>query len=143
MQAIKKFLGGKSAGFYGTVACLLCLIVALICFGALTNVSTEATENPATVIALAVVAMAFCALTAFKDYFKIPSLLAFVFTFVAFAVFVSGRVSYVAFYFSGDVMNTGLSPLFVVSFVFFLLAAVASASAVCLKQEKVNFKEEI
>lgn len=143
LQKIKRFFGAKSAGFYCSLAALVLLVVGVIVFSALANVSVEATETPSVVIAMAVVAIVLCAFTAFRDYFKIPSLLAFIFSLVTFASFIKGRVSYVAFYFSGDVMDTGLSPLFVVSFILMLLAVIASAMAICFKQEKISIKEDI
>lgn len=136
VDKIKSFFGDKSIGFYCSLTAALCLLLGVIFFAALTGVSEEATESPATVIAFAVVGLLLCLLTAVKDIFKLPSLVAMTFAFMTFGAFIKGRISYLAFYFSGDVMNTGLSPLFILSFIFILLAAIASCMAVFLNQEK-------
>lgn len=133
---VKKLLKNKSTGFYCSLAAVICTLAGLIVFINLKTVSVESTETPGAVIALSAVTMALCVVTAFKDMLKIPSLLSFTLSMITFAVFLKGRVSYLAFYFSGDVMNTGLSPLFIVSCAAFLLSVVFAAMAVCLKQEK-------
>lgn len=133
---VKKLLKNKSTGFYCSLAAVICTLVGLIVFINLKTVSVESTEIPSAVIALSVVTAILCLITAFKDMFKIPSLLAFTASMITFTVFLKGRVSYLAFYFSGDVMNTGLSPLFIVSCAAFLLSVVFATMAVCLKQEK-------
>lgn len=141
MRIVKNFLAKKAPGFYFTAATLLCSLLGLIFFICLTNVSFESTEAPATVIVLAVVVMVLCLVTGVKDCFKVPSLATLVLAMVTLCTFITGRVSYFAFYISGDVMDTGLSPFFVLTAVFLLLAVVTSVMAMCFKQEKIINKE--
>lgn len=136
MGTLKNFFLKKAKGFYCTAAALLLTVLGVIFFASLTSFSAESTETPGLVIAFAVATIVLCLFAGVKDLFRIPTLLAFACATCTFGAFASGRVSYVAFYFSGDVMNTGLSPLFVLSALCFLLAVVASVMAVCFKQEK-------
>ena len=136
MQSNTGFFRRKAAGFYCTVATVLLSLVGALLFWLLSQASVEATETPALVIGFSAACIVLCIVAAIKDFFKVPTLLAFVSAMIAFGAFAGGRVSYVAFYFSGDVMNTGLSPLFIVSAVCFLLAIVTSVMAICFKQEK-------
>lgn len=142
MRTVKNFFARKSLGFYFTAATLLCSLLGLIFFKCLTNVSFESTETPVKVIVLAVVVIVLCLATGFKDYFKALSLATLVLSMVTLCSFVTGRVSYFAFYISGDVMDTGLSPFFVLTAVFLLLAVVTSVLAMCFKQEKIIIKEK-
>lgn len=138
MNKLKSFFAGKSIGFYCSIAAVAALIVGLICFGALTGVSEESSENSPLVIGLGIAAAVLCALAAVKDYKRILSLVALVLVSFMFFNFIGGRVSYLAYYFSGDILGTGLSAYFVISAIFFLIALVAGICAVCFKQEKIK-----
>ena len=133
---MKSFLNQKSTGFYMTLATLLCTVLGLVCFLLLTANSFESSEQPGAVIAVAAVTVVLCAVTAWKDVFHVPSLAAVVMATVTFFLFLSGRISYVAFFLSGDVMGTGLSVYFVCSAVFFLAAMALSVAVLYQKQEK-------
>ena len=135
MQKIKEFFACKGIGFYFSLACLLAVVVGLGCFCSLVNVSQEATEAPATVIGLAVVAMVLCLAAAVYDFKRIFSLAAFVLVSFMFFNFIGGRVSYLAYYFSGDILGTGLSPYFIVSAIFFVISLICAICAVCFKQK--------
>lgn len=125
-----KFLNKKADGFYITIAALIAALLGILFFHMLTAESFESSEQPAAVTAV------FCVLTAWKDIFKVFSLGAFIAATVTFFTFVSGRISYVAFYLSGDIMNTGLSVYFILSCICFFLALVFSVAAMCRPQEK-------
>ncbi|MDE6589311.1 MAG: hypothetical protein K2K53_02960, partial [Oscillospiraceae bacterium] len=81
-------------------------------------------------------AILFDLIASYKDYAKVPSIVAYAATTALFFSLIEGRVSYLAFYFSGDVLNTGLSPYLVASLVLFLLAMICTLFAVICKQEK-------
>lgn len=132
----KTFLQKKAIGFYATVLTFLCLLAGLISFIVLIQGPVEADENPTMVIVLAIAAMALCLVAAYRDLFKVPTLAAFVCTVALTFFYIRGRVSYLAYYFSGDVMGTGLSPMFIVGAVCFITALAASACGMCMEQEK-------
>lgn len=103
-------------------------LLGIICFAVLASDSFESTETPAAVIGLAAVCALLGAVCFFwKDLFHALSIAAFFTSLGALGSFAAGRVSYLAFYLSGDVMGTGLSPLFVLSGVFFVLAVIFAA----------------
>lgn len=133
---MKGLLSKKAPGFYVTLLTLILAIAGMIFFNLLSSTAVEQSETPALVFAASAATAVLCIVAAVKDFFKVPSWAAFVAATIAFFVFVSGRVSYVAFYLSGDVMGTGLSAYFIPSAVCFLLMMVFAAAAMCLKQEK-------
>lgn len=133
---MRSFLNQKSTGFYMTLATLACTLLGILFFSMLTSNSFESSEQPGVVITVAAVTAVLCVVTAWKDMFKVPSLASFVMATVTFFMFLSGRISYVAFFLSGDVMGTGLSVYFVLSAVCFLAAMVLSIVALYMKQEK-------
>ena len=98
--------------------------LSMIFYRVLTASSFESTENVPLVTVLLAAALVLGAVAAFKDVLHVPSLLTFT-ALAAAAAFAAGRASYVAFYLTGDVMNTGLS-------VFFILTCIALALAVAL-----------
>ena len=133
---MKHFLERKSKGFCFAVSAALCTLLGLIFFIVLTGVSFETSEQPLLIVVLAFVTLLFELIVCFKDYCRVFSVASFILALVTFFCFVAGRVSYLAFYFTGDVLDTGLSAYFVLAFVFLLLAAVASVLAIVFKQEK-------
>lgn len=136
MERIKEFLKTKSIGFYFLLATVLLLLLGLIFFSVLFNVSVEGDEQPALILTLTILSILLLLLSAYKDFFHVPSLIAFVLTTIVLFVFITGRVSYLAYYFTGDIQGTGLSPFFILSFVFFLLAYVGTICSVVLKKTK-------
>lgn len=121
----KLSLKERAASNWASLGALGVSLLGIICFAALSSGSFESTETPAAVIGMA----AACALLAavcffWKDLFHALSIAAFFTSLGALGSFVAGRVSYLAFYLSGDVMGTGLSPLFILSAVFFVLAVI-------------------
>lgn len=133
---MKSLFAAKDKGFYATVATMLCLLAGIICFALLLQGPTEADENPPLVIGFAVAALVSCLAAAYKDLFKFPTLAAFVCTTLATFLYLRGRVSYLAYYFTGDVLGTGLSPAFVLGAICFIAALVASICGMLLEQEK-------
>ncbi len=136
MNIIVDFIKKKALGFWFAIASVVLLFVGVICFGALTNVSFELDENPALIITFCVLAMVLLLVACWRDFFKALSLVAVMFVSIVLFAFISGRVSYLAYYFSGDILGTGLSPLFVVSLVCFVLAFITTICTVCIKIEK-------
>ncbi len=138
MQKIKQFIASKGIGFYFSLAAVIVLIIGVACFAVLADVSVEASETPGTVIGLAVAAIVMCLVAGVFDFKRIFSLAALVLVSFMFFNFIGGRVSYLGYYFSGDILGTGLSPLFIASAVFFVLSLVCAICAVCFKQQKNN-----
>ena len=101
---MKAFLAEKGKGFYATMTTAVCLLAGILCFVVLLQGPVEADENPALVICLAVAALVLCLVSAYKDFFKLPTLAAFICTTIAAIFYLRGRVSYLAYYFTGDVL---------------------------------------
>lgn len=133
---MKEFLAKKGKGYLFSLVAILSTVVGLIFFRMLTVVSVEQSERPVLVITLAFVAILFDLIATYKDYAKVPSIVAYAITTALFFSLLEGRVSYLAFYFSGDVLDTGLSPYLVIAFLLFFLAMVFTLFAVVCKQEK-------
>lgn len=92
--------------------------------------SYEAAETPEIVIVCTLLAAAVAVVSSYQNWFHAVSLAAFVLSVVSLFVMLAGRLSYLAFYFSGDAMATGLSPMLVAAVVFALLAVIANALAI-------------
>lgn len=133
---MKEFFAKKGKGYLFSLAGLALTAIGLIFFRMLTAVSVEQSERPALVIGLAFCTIFFHLIATYKDYAKVPSIAAYATATALFFSLIEGRVSYLAFYFSGDVLNTGLSPYLVSALVLFLLAMVCALFAVLCKQEK-------
>ncbi len=99
------------------------------------STSYEVTEKPVVVITVALLAAVTALIGAYKNFFHVVNLASFILSVVALLVMVSGRVSYLAFYFSGDAMATGLSPMLVAAFVCALLAMIADAAAIFVEKK--------
>lgn len=116
---------------WASAAALVLSLLGAIFYALLVSASFESTESPAIVLGLtcaAAVLSAVCLL--WKDLFHALSTAAFFTALGALGAFVAGRVSYLAFYLSGDVMNTGLSPFFLLSAVLLVLAVLFTALAI-------------
>ena len=135
---MKEFLAKKGKGYLFSLAALLLTAVGLLFFRMLTTVSVEQSEHPALIISLAFGAILLDLIATYKDYAKVPSIAAYAVTTALFFSLIEGRISYLAFYFSGDVLNTGLSPYLVTALIMFLLAMVCTLFAVICKQEVVE-----
>ncbi len=133
---MKQFLKNKEKGFYCSAAAIVLLAIGLVFYRMLTAVSFETTERPVLVILTAFGAILFSLIASYKDFGKVPSILSYAAATLAFFLLLEGRASYLAFYFSGDVMDTGLSPYMVGSFVCFLIAMVAALFAVIFEEDK-------
>lgn len=92
--------------------------------------SYEATEMPELVLLSGVLACVAALVGSWRNWFHVLHLTAFVGAVCALFLMLSGRISYLAFYFSGDAMATGLSPMLVAAFVFALGAVVLDAMAI-------------
>ena len=135
---MKEFLSKKGNGYLFSLAALLFTAIGLIFFRMLTAVSVEQSEHPLLIIGLAFGAIFLDLIVSYKDYAKVPSIAAYAVTTALFFSLIEGRVSYLAFYFSGDVLNTGLSPYLVAALVLFFLAMLCTLFAVICKQEKAE-----
>ncbi len=133
---MKALLAKKERGFYCSAAAFLCTVLGLVFFLLLASVSPEESENPTVITAVSFAALVLHAVVCFKDYYKVPSIAAYAASTVAFLMFMGGRASYLAFYFSGDVLNTGLSVFMILAAVCYLAALIAALLAVVFKQEK-------
>ena len=110
--------------------------LSLIFYRVLTASSFESTENVPLVTVLLAAALVLGAFAAFKDVLHVPSFLTF--TALAAAAFAAGRASYVAFYLTGDVMNTGLSVFFILTCVALVLAVALSIAAMAAGSRKAR-----
>ena len=111
--------------------------LSLIFYRVLTASSFESTENVPLVTVLLAAALVLGAVAAFKDVLHVPSFLTFT-ALAAAAAFAAGRASYVAFYLTGDVMNTGLSVFFILSCVALVLAVALSIAAMAAGSRKAR-----
>ena len=133
---MKQFLAKKEKGFFCSAASIVLFAIGLVFYRMLTAVSFETTERPIVVILAAFAAILFSLIASYKDFGKVPSILAYAASTVAFFTLLEGRASYLAFYFSGDVMNTGLSPYMIAAFVCFLCGMLAALFAVIFEEDK-------
>ena len=133
---MKSFLEKKEKGFFCSAASIVLFAIGLVFYRMLTAVSFETTERPIVVILAAFAAILFSLIASYKDFGKVPSILAYTASTVAFFTLLEGRASYLAFYFAGDVMNTGLSPYMIAAFVCFLLGMLAALFAVIFEEDK-------
>lgn len=111
--------------------------LSLIFYRVLTASSFESTENVPLVTVLLAAALVLGAFAAFKDVLHVPSFLTFT-ALAAAAAFAAGRASYVAFYLTGDVMNTGLSVFFILTCVALVLAVALSIAAMAAGSRKAR-----
>ena len=111
--------------------------LSLIFYRVLTASSFESTENVPLVTVLLAAALVLGAV-AFKDVLHVPSFLTFTALAAAAAAFAAGRASYVAFYLTGDVMNTGLSMFFILTCVALVLAVALSIAAMAAGSRKAR-----
>lgn len=138
MNKVKNFLAKKGIGFWFDIVVVLLGIAAVVCFFQLTAVSEELDENPIVVVVLTMITVFSMAVAAYKDWFGVPSLVAMVLSSFALFAFVGGRVSYVVFYLTGDINQTGLSAWFVATTVLLVSMLVACICAMCSKQERIQ-----
>lgn len=117
-----------------------CILIAMACFMLMNAYSPESGENVGAVMLVLFFALAVNAACIFVDCFKIISLASFVMSLVAFCMILSGRISYLAFFFSGDVMGTGLSLFLILAVLFMALAIAGGVVAVC---SPVKQREEV
>lgn len=111
--------------------------LSLIFYRVLTASSFESTENAPLVTVLLAAALVLGAVAAFKDVLHVPSFLTFT-ALAAAAAFAAGRAGYVAFYLTGDVMNTGLSVFFILTCVALVLAVALSIAAMAAGSRKAR-----
>ena len=135
---MKQFLETKEKGFFCSAAAVIFFAAGLVFYRMLTAVSFETTERPLLVTLFTFAAILFSMIASYKDFGKVPSILAYAASTVAFFTMIEGRGSYLAFYFSGDVMNTGLSPYMIVTFVCYLLATLCALFAVIFEEDKAG-----
>ena len=133
---MKQFLEKKEKGFFCSAASIVLFAIGLVFYRMLTAVSFETTERPIIVVLAAFAAILFSLIASYKDFGKVPSILAYAASTVAFFTLLEGRASYLAFFFAGDVMNTGLSPYMIVAFICFLLGMAAALLAVIFEEDK-------
>ena len=138
MNKVKNFLAKKGIGFWFDIVVVLLGIAAVVCFCRLTAVSEELDEKPIAVVVLTATTALAMAVAAYKDWFGVPSLVAMVLSAFALFAFVGGRVSYLVFYLTGDINQTGLSAWFVATTVLLVSMLVACICAMCSKQEKIQ-----
>ena len=94
----------------------------------------ESSEQPVMVIIFAVLSVVIMAFAAFTNIFHIPNIAGFVMTMATFFTCVAGRVSYVAFYLSGDAMATGFTALLPVTLAFMLASLIVGIVAIFMEK---------
>lgn len=120
---MKKRKGGGKR-LYLAIMVLILAIVALISFCLLFTSDTQVDEKPALVIGLTIGAIVSMGMVPCWDVFRLPSMVSMICLFFAFFSFIGGRISYLGYYFTGDILGTGLSPWFVVGAVCYILSLV-------------------
>lgn len=90
----------------------------------------ETSEMPMIVIIFSLVTAIGSVAATYKNWFHAVNLVAFISSVITFFIMIAGRVSYLAFYFSGDAMATGLSPMLVVALIFALFTVISAALAI-------------
>ncbi|MCX4313566.1 MAG: hypothetical protein OSJ83_06900 [Clostridia bacterium] len=117
-----------------------CILIAMSCVLLMDAYSPESGENIGGIILLLFFALAANTACIFIDYFKAFSIVSFILSVVSFCVILGGRISYLAFFFSGDVMGTGLSLFLILALLFVLGAVAGSVLAVCGKNDSSPFR---
>lgn len=141
---VKKFFAERNnLRCYLLIATFACLIAGMICFAVLSGSNQQTDEQPEIIYAFTALALAACIAAGYKDWFGALSLAIMLFTSVAFFIFIAGRASYLAYYFSGDVMGTGLAASFVIGVIFYLAAFVLSVLSVCFYRQNAKNKKII
>lgn len=136
MEKVKTFFRSKGLGYWFTLGTTVFLFLSLLAFILLFRESTVIEERPAAVIALISIAIVISLAVGFKDYYNILSIVLFAVTIASFFLFIYGRVSYLAYYFSGDIQGTGLSIWCVISFITLLFSTVSSILGLCFRHTK-------
>ena len=104
---------------------ILFIVLIMVFYGSMVATTTaETTEVPGTVYLFLGLALGFAIVNIFGDFFYVVRPAMFCFTTLAFFNAIEGRVSYLAFYFTGDAMNTGLSLFLILWAIFFILLLV-------------------
>ena len=124
-----------------SLAVFVCSIIAVVDFGLLRAVSVESSENAALVVTAFVFCILVSGLSCVFDWHKIASLAAFVLSVISLCALFKGRISYLAFFFSGDILGTGLSWYLLLAAIFAFAAVICSAVKVCMKPTHELFKE--
>lgn len=104
------------------------------CVMLMNSYAAESGENVLAACLLLIACLAVNIVCVFWDFGKIVSLAAFVLSVVSFFYILAGRISYLAFFMSGDVMGTGLSLFLILALVFMLGAIAADVVAMCAKK---------
>lgn len=103
--------------------------------------AAESGENVTAVCLLLIACLAVNVVSIFWDYGRIVSLVAFVLSVVSFFYMLAGRISYLAFFMSGDVMGTGLSLFLILAVIFMLGVIAADVVAMCAKKPAKEGKD--
>ncbi|MNW40668.1 Exo-alpha-(1-_6)-L-arabinopyranosidase [compost metagenome] len=118
------------------IATFLSTLIGLLSYIMLIRTSFESTEVPMYVIIAAVIVLLSSVVGFVKNLYNIPIIMAFVASAVTLFQFFAGRISYLSFYFSGDVMGTGLSNYFIITAIFFFIAIVTSTLGLIGKKNR-------
>ena len=94
---MKQFLEKKEKGFFCSAASIVLFAIGLVFYRMLTAVSFETTERSIVVVLAAFAAILFSLIASYKDFGKVPSILAYAASTVAFFTLLEGRASYLAF----------------------------------------------
>lgn len=110
-----------------------CILAAIGCVMLMDAYAEESGENVTIACVLLLCCLAANIVCIFRDWGKIVSLVSFALAAASFAYILAGRISYLAFFMSGDVMGTGLSLFLLLALLFVLGAAAADVVAMCAK----------
>ena len=141
----------KKTRFILDVVSAFLALLSLVFFVLMAHYSKEEGENIPLLVTFLILGMVFSLISAFEKVFSslpggriivtISPLLAFLFAQISVALVISFRVSYLAFFFSGDVMGTGLSLFFLLG-TFTLLSEVVFSLLSLIFQQKDTVQPE-
>ena len=116
-----------------TIAAMVMSVLEFISFYFLSCVSFESSENVPLVLVFIALSFVAEAILLVFDKWHIVSFFSFALAVISLFAMIGGRVSYLAFFFSGDITGTGLS-IYLLTGLAFAVAAVASDVVLVLKK---------
>ena len=124
-----------------SLAALVCSIIALADFFLLRAVSVESSESVGLVVTMFVLSILVTGLCCVFDWNRVVSLAASALSIISLCALFRGRISYLAFFFSGNILGTGLSWYLLLAAIFATAAVVCNLVKACLRPTHSLFKE--
>lgn len=147
MEKIKKFFAGKGVGYYLTLPALIFCIVAL-CLYYQNGVTSFNPELNSGAVAAMIISIVLCGVSLIAD-FKEIRYLAYLICLGSFMGFILSQATYIANVFvaiDGYTFTSGFiatAVLYVLSFIFILLAGILNRWKPWIKKEKAKEAEEV